>query len=251
MTARSKVKPQLNLADTAEARRLAEARDGAPWRRWGPYLSERQRGTVREDYSENGDAWEYPPHDHAGSRAYRWSEDGIAGFADDQLYLCLGLALWNERDPILKERLFGLTNSERNHGEDVKELYYYLDATPRHSWMRMLYKYPHAEFPYAQLVEENRPRGAGDPEFELLDTGVFDDNRYFDVEITHAKAAPGDILMEVVVINRASDQAVLHIIPQLWARNIWSWKPGTEKPVLRLDGASEILATHPQLRRCG
>jgi hypothetical protein len=234
-------------ADTAEGRRLDEARCGAPWRRWGPYLSERQWGTVREDYSARGDAWEYFPHDHARSRAYRWGEDGIAGFGDDQLYLCLGLALWNKRDPILKERLFGLTNSEGNHGEDVKELYYYLDGTPTHSWMRMLYKYPQAAFPYAQLLDENRRRGTQDPEFELLDTGVFDGDRYFDIEVTYAKAAPDDILMEVVATNRGSETAVLHLLPQLWARNIWSWKPGVEKPVLRRDGDAEILATHPHL----
>jgi hypothetical protein len=247
MASRRKALPQTSLADTAEARRLAAAREDVAWRRWGPYLSERQWGTVREDYSEQGNAWEYLPHDHARSRAYRWGEDGIAGFSDDQQYLCLGLALWNERDPILKERLFGLTNSEGNHGEDVKELYYYLDATPTHSWMRMLYKYPQAGFPYSQLVEENRRRGAGDPEFELIDTGVFDDNRYFDVEVTYAKAAPDDILMEVLATNRGGEEAVLHIIPQLWARNTWSWKPGSEKPVLQPDGASEILATHPQM----
>src|SRR5215472_10263245 len=222
-----------DAASGAELRRLELARAGEPWRRWGPYLSERQWGTVREDYSEHGDAWGFFPHDHARSRTYRWGEDGIAGFGDDQLYLCLGLALWNERDPILKERLFGLTNSEGNHGEDVKELYYYLDGTPTHSWMRMLYKYPQAAFPYAQLLEENRRRGTQDPEFELLDTGVFDGDRYFDVEVIYAKAAPDDILMEVVVINRASETAALHLLPQFWARNIWSWKPGVEKPVLR------------------
>jgi hypothetical protein len=235
------------LADTVEAQRMAAAREGTPWRRWGPYLSERQWGTVREDYSEHGDAWEYLPHDHARSRAYRWGEDAIAGFGDDQLYLCLGLALWNEHDPILKERLFGLSNAEGNHGEDVKELYYYLDATPSHSWMRMLYKYPHWAFPYAQLVEENRRRGSSDPEFEVLDTGVFDGDRYFDVEVTYAKAAPDDILMEVVVANRGGARAAVHLLPQLWARNIWSWKPGVEKPVLRRDGATEIVARHPQM----
>ena len=195
-----------HLLETAEARRLAEARQGVPWRRWGPYLSERQWGTVREDYSEHGNAWSYFPHDHARSRAYRWGEDGIAGFGDDELRLCLALALWNERDPILKERLFGLTNEEGNHGEDVKELYYYLDATPTHGWMRMLYKYPQAAFPYATLVEENRRRGPNDPEFELLDTGVFDGDRYFDVEITYAKAAPDDILMEIVATNRGPNR---------------------------------------------
>jgi len=235
------------LAETAEARRLDEARVGAPWRHWGPYLSERQWGTVREDYSEHGNAWEYLPHDHARSRAYRWGEDGIAGFGDDQLYLCLGLALWNERDPILKERLFGLTNSEGNHGEDVKELYYYLDGTPSHSWMRMLYKYPQAEFPYARLVEENRRRGVDDPEFELLDTGAFDDDRYFDIAVTYAKAGHDDVLMEIVAANRGSEPAPLHILPQLWARNVWSWKPGVQKPLLRKVSGSEVVAIHPQL----
>ena len=247
MTARSGAKTQVNLADTAEARRLAEKQDRALWRRWGPYLSERQWGTVREDYSEHGNAWEYLPHDHARSRAYRWGEDGIAGFSDDQQYLCLGLALWNEQDPILKERLFGLTNSEGNHGEDVKELYYYLDGTPSHSWMRMLYKYPQEAFPYAQLVAENRRRGADEPEFELLDTSVFGADRYFDVQITYAKATTDDILMEIVATNRGRDAAALHSLPQLWARNIWSWKPGVEKPVLRRTGAAAIVATHPHL----
>src|SRR3954453_21342702 len=235
------------LRQTAEERRLGEARQGEPWRRWGPYLSERQWGTVREDYSDHGNAWDYFPHDQARSRAYRWGEDGIAGFADDQLHLCLGVALWNGQDPILKERLFGLTNSEGNHGEDVKELYYYLDAPPSHSWMRMLYKYPQAAFPYAQLVEENGRRGTDQPEFELLDTGVFDGDRYFDVEITYAKAAPDDILMEIVATNRGPDPAPLHVLPQLWARNTWSWKPGVAKPMLRRTKASETVATRPHL----
>jgi hypothetical protein len=220
------------LAHTAEGRRLEEIRHGKHWRRWGPYLSERQWGTVREDYSEYGTAWDYFPHDHARSRAYRWGEDGIGGFGDDQLLLCLGLALWNGRDPILKERLFGLTNSEGNHGEDVKELYYYLDGTPTHSYMRMLYKYPQAAFPYAWLVEENRRRGKNEPEFELIDTGVFADNRYFDVEIEYAKADVEDILLQVRVHNRAVDAAELHILPQLWARNTWSWRPDSKKPQL-------------------
>src|SRR5689334_14466335 len=234
-------------AQNAEMQRLLEARDGVPWRRWGSYLSERQWGTVREDYSEHGNAWEYFTHDHARSRAYRWGEDGIAGFGDDELRLCLAVALWNERDPILKERLFGLTNQEGNHGEDVKELYYYLDATPTHSWMRMLYKYPQAEFPYARLVEENRRRGADDPEFELLDSGAFDGNRYFDVEITYAKAAPDDILINIVATNRGPDPAPLHILPHLWARNTWSWKKGDAKPVLRRIPSGEIVATRPRL----
>src|SRR5512146_1448418 len=231
---------------TAEEHRLEETRERrAHWQRWGPYLSERAWGTVREDYSPYGNAWEDLPHDHARSRAYRWNEDGIAGISDRHQILCFALALWNGKDPILKERIFGLTGNEGNHGEDVKELYYYLDATPTHSWMRMLYKYPHAEFPYAQLVEENRRRGAGDPEFELLDTGVFDGNRYFDVEVTYAKAAPDDILMEVVATNRGGEAAILHLLPQIWFRNVWSWKPGTDRPALHQDGAGDILAAHP------
>ncbi|HJU15181.1 MAG TPA: glucosidase [Stellaceae bacterium] len=231
----------------AEAVRLEEIRKGVRWRRWGPYLSERQWGTVREDYSEYGTAWEYFPHDHARSRAYRWGEDGIAGFSDDQALICLALALWNGRDPILKERLFGLTNSEGNHGEDVKELYYYLDATPTHSYMRMLYKYPQAAFPYSELVEENRRRGMAEPEFELIETGVFADNRYFDVEIEYAKADPDDILMQITVHNRAAEAAVLHVLPQLWARNTWAWKPGSPKPHLQAGADGAIIAEHPQL----
>src|SRR5213595_3820019 len=195
------------LAETAEARRLRQARRGMPWHHWGPYVSERQWGTVREDYSEHGNAWEYFPHDHARSRAYRWGEDGIAGFGDDQLYLCLGLALWNGRDPILKERLFGLTNAEGNHGEDVKELYYYLDSTPTHSYLKMLYKYPQREYPYGDLVAVNQSRTRNDPEYELLDTGVFDANRYFDVFIEYAQAEPGDILIQITVENRGPEAA--------------------------------------------
>src|SRR5277367_5226964 len=179
---------------TAEEQRLESAREKTShWKRWGPYLSERQWGTVREDYSPGGTAWDYFPHDHARSRAYRWGEDGIGGISDDKQNLCLSLALWNGRDAILKERLFGLTNAEGNHGEDVKELYYYLDATPTHSYLKMLYKYPQREFPYAQLVEENHRRGKDQLEFELLDTGIFDDDRYFDVFVEYAKVAPEDI----------------------------------------------------------
>jgi hypothetical protein len=236
---------------SAEALRLEEVRHGKHWRRWGPYLSERQWGTVREDYSEYGTAWEYFSHDQARSRAYRWGEDGIGGFGDDHLLLCLGLALWNGRDPILKERLFGVTNSEGNHGEDVKELYYYLDGTPTHSYMRMLYKYPHAAFPYTQLVEENRRRGRAEPEFELIDTGVFADNRYFDVEIEYAKADVDDILMQVTIHNRAAEAAMLHVLPQLWARNTWSWKPDSMRPqfVAREDNSISIdLPGMPPLR---
>src|SRR6266568_1085380 len=237
---------RLQEASTLETLSLQPVAPGKkPWRKWGPHLSERQWGTVREDYSEDGNAWDYFTHDEARSRAYRWGEDGLGGLCDEKQRLCFALALWNERDPILKERLFGLTNSEGNHGEDVKELYYYLDGTPSHSWMRMLYKYPQAGFPYARLVEENRRRGTGDPEFELLDTGVFDDDRYFDVEVTYAKAAPDDILMEISVINRGAEAADIHLLPQLWARNIWSWKPGVEKPVLRLDDDAAIAVRHP------
>jgi hypothetical protein len=232
---------------TAEGSRLEEIQRGVQWRRWGPYLSERQWGTVREDYSANGDAWNYFPHDHARSRAYRWGEDGIGGFGDDQLLLCLALALWNGHDPILKERLFGLTNSEGNHGEDVKELYYYLDGTPTHSYMRMLYKYPQAAFPYDQLVEENRRRGRNDPGFELIDTGVFDENRYFDVEIEYAKGDVDDILMQVTIHNRAAQSASLHILPQLWARNTWSWEPDSSRPQLICDDDHSISVDHPRL----
>ena len=195
------------------------------WRHWGPYLSERQWGTVREDYSPGGSAWEYFPHDHARSRAYRWGEDGIAGLSDDWQHVCFSLALWNGRDPILKERLYGLTNAEGNHGEDVKELYYYLDATPSHSYLKMLYKYPQAEFPYQRLIDESRQRGVDRPEFELLDTGLFDADRYFDVFVEYAKASPDDILMLVTVHNRGPEAAKLALLPQLCFRNTWSWRP--------------------------
>jgi hypothetical protein len=219
---------------TAEQQRLNQAVPGGTnWRAWGPYLSERQWGTVREDYSPGGTAWEYLPHDHARSRAYRWGEDGIAGLSDQSQRLCLALALWNGQDPILKERMFGLTNSEGNHGEDVKELYYYLDATPTHSYLKMLYKYPQRAFPYSALVEQNRRRGVDQTEFELLDTGLFDDDRYFDVFVEYAKAGVEDILMLVTAHNRGPDKAALHLLPQLWFRNTWSWKPGAEKPELK------------------
>jgi len=227
----------------AEQQRLHEAKSSQPdWKRWGPYLSERQWGTVREDYSPHGNAWEYLPHDHSRSRAYRWGEDGIAGISDDQQRLCLSLALWNGKDPILKERLFGLTNSEGNHGEDVKELYYYLDATPTHSYLKLLYKYPQREFPYAWLVEENRRRGKDQPEFELLDTGIFDDDRYFDVFVEYAKAAPDDILMLVTVRNRGPETATIHLLPQLWFCDAWSWKNGAAKPRMYLGGAGDSPA---------
>ena len=232
------------IYDTAEGVRLLAIDDGEDWRRWGPYLSERQWGTVREDYSANGDAWTYFPHAHARSRAYRWGEDGIAGFSDLWQHWCLSVALWNGRDPFLKERLFGVTNTEGNHGEDVKELYFYLDATPTHSYMRMLYKYPQAAFPYEQLIAENGRRGRQDPEFEITDTGVFDDGRYYDVMTEYAKAGPRDILMRITVTNRASEAATLHLLPHLWARNTWSWAEGRARPILRLDAGS-VLADHP------
>jgi hypothetical protein len=227
----------------AEAQRLREDQEqGLPWRRWGPYLAERQWGTVREDYSPYGTAWEYFPHDHARSRAYRWGEDGIAGVCDSRQRLCLALALWNGRDPILKERLFGLGNHEGNHGEDVKECYYYLDATPTHSYLKLLYKYPQAEFPYALLVDENRRRGQDAPEFELIDTDVFSEDRYFDVFVEYAKAGPDDLLMRVTAHNRGPDAAPLHIIPQLWFRNTWSWQKGAEKPSLSRHADGTIVA---------
>ena len=232
----------------AENQRLDEDRLGyQSWRQWGPYLSERQWGTVREDYSPNGDAWDFFPHDHARSRAYRWGEDGLAGFSDNRQRLCLALALWNGQDPILKERLFGLTNPEGNHGEDVKELYYYLDATPTHSYLKMLYKYPQRAFPYAQLVDENRRRGRDRPEFELLDTGVFDDDRYFDIFVEYAKAAPADVLMQVTVHNRGPDDAVIHLLPQIWFRNTWSWTGDSRKPQLAAAGDGVIEAHHADL----
>jgi hypothetical protein len=236
---------------TAEHARLAAATgSGAGWKSWGPYLSERQWGTVREDYSAHGNAWEYFPHDHARSRAYRWGEDGLAGFSDAQQRLCLGLALWNTHDPILKERLFGLTNGEGNHGEDVKELYYYLDATPSHSYLKMLYKYPQRAYPYAALLEENRRRGISQPEFELIDSGAFDDNRYFDVFVEYAQAAPGDVLMRITVHNRGPEAAPIHVLPHVWFRNTWSWKKPAPKPSLRLIDPRRIEVVHPELGTC-
>jgi hypothetical protein len=241
----------VNIFETAEGNRLQAINRGAGWRRWGPYLSERQWGTVREDYSAGGNAWEYFPHDHARSRAYRWGEDGIAGFSDNRQNWCLSVALWNERDPILKERLFGLTNSQGNHGEDVKELYSYLDGTPTHSYMRMLYRYPQGAYPYADLVNENARRTTHDPEYELLDTGVFDEMRYFDIVVEYAKASPDDILMRITATNRGPNTAPLHVVPHLWARNTWSWKQGSRRPLLRnqdSDFGVGIDAQHPRLR---
>jgi mannosylglycerate hydrolase MGH1-like protein len=237
---------------TSEQQRLDEARTTkAPWRKWGPYLSERQWGTVREDYSESGDAWQYFSHDQARSRAYRWGEDGLAGISDDRQLLCFALALWNGRDPILKERVFGLTNSEGNHGEDVKEYYFYLDSTPTHSYMKYLYKYPQSAYPYDNLVTTNRHRGRHEFEYELLDTGVFDEDRYFDVFVEYAKAAPEDILVQITVENRGPEPAILHVLPTVWFRNVWSWSGAAPKAVLRrvagVPGDGVISASHPEL----
>jgi hypothetical protein len=240
-----------------ENKRLAEAREKkVPWKKWGPYLSERQWGTVREDYSENGDAWNFFTHDHARSRAYRWGEDGIAGISDDKQRLCFALALWNGKDPILKERYFGLTNNEANHGEDVKEYYFYLDSTPTHSYMKTLYKYPQAAYPYVDLVETNRRRSREEMEYELLDTGVFHEDRYFDVFTEYAKAGPEDILVKITAINRGPESATLHLLPTLWFRNDWSkWiadsNRATEKPNLKeikiQTKVSSVSVSHPIL----
>ncbi len=235
-------------ADVTEQKRLNEAREvGVPWKKWGPYLSERQWGTVREDYSDNGNAWDYFTHDQARSRAYRWGEDGLGGISDDKQRLCFAVALWNERDPILKERLFGLTNSEGNHGEDVKEYYFYVDSTPTHSYMKFLYKYPQGEFPYRTLVETNRGRSREEFEYELVDTGVFAENRYFDVFVEYAKADPEDILARITVHNRGPEPARLHVLPTLWFRNTWSWGEDATRPVLRQAAAGQIEAQHADL----
>ncbi len=232
---------------TAEQSRLDEERtQKTPWKKWGPYLSERQWGTVREDYSDSGNAWDYFSHDQARSRAYRWGEDGLAGISDDKQRLCFALALWNGKDPILKERLFGLTNSEGNHGEDAKEYYFYLDSTPTHSYMKYLYKYPQAPFPYDNLVQTNLSRGRLEFEYELLDTGVFDENRYFDVFVEYAKDSPEDILIQIAVHNRGPEAAELHVLPTLWFRNQWSWTQTADRPSLERVG-NAIKAVHPKL----
>jgi hypothetical protein len=242
----------LSRPPIAERRRLAEAGESAvPWRKWGPYLSERQWGTVREDYSGNGDAWNYFTHDQARSRTYRWGEDGLAGFSDDKQFLCFALALWNGVDPILKERLFGLTNSEGNHGEDVKEYYFYLDSTPTHSYMKWLYKYPQRAYPYLDLIETNKKRGRSDLEYELIDTGIFNDDRYYDVFAEYAKASPEEILIKITVWNRGSDAAKLHLLPHFWFRNQWRWDEENTKPEMHaLPGSksvSSIVAAHQYL----
>src|SRR5213082_201271 len=236
----------------AEQRRIAENDSRQQrWHSWGPYLSDRQWGTVREDYSPNGDAWNYLPHDHARSKAFRWNEDGLAGISDVHQRLCFALALWNGKDPILKERLFGLTGPEGNHGEDVKELYYYLDSTPTHSYMKALYKYAQAEYPYGRLIDENRRRGLGAPELELIDTGVFNEDRYFDVFAEYAKASENDILIRLTIANRGPENATLHLLPTLWFRNIWSWgeiaEECTDKPSITLERDRLVRAQHDVL----
>jgi hypothetical protein len=237
-----------SYVQVTEQKRLNEAREkGVPWKKWGPYLSERQWGTVREDYSRDGNAWDYFTHDQSRSRTYRWGEDGLAGYCDDKQLLCFAVALWNGRDPILKERMFGLTNSESNHGEDVKEYYFYIDSTPTHSYMKYLYKYPHGEYPYRDLVETNRRRSREEFEYELLDTGIFDDDRYFDVFVEYAKADPEDTLIRISVHNRGPEAAQIHVLPTLWFRDTWSWSDDEIKPVLGQIAEDKIYASHPHL----
>ena len=240
--------PDTPTTDVTEQARLNDAREKAvPWKKWGPYLSERQWGTVREDYSHDGNAWDYFTHDHARSRAYRWGEDGLGGICDDRQRLCFALALWNERDPILKERLFGLTNSQGNHGEDVKEYYFYIDSTPTHSYMKYLYKYPQREFPYRALADTSTRRSRADFEYELLDTGAFEGHRYFDVFVEYAKAAPEDVLVRITVHNRGPEPARLHVLPTLWFRNTWSWNGDDRRPRLREVGPNAVEAWHHDL----
>jgi hypothetical protein len=237
----------------AEQKRLAACNslpaitgEGA-WKKWGPYVSDRQWGTVREDYSANGDAWGYTTHDMARSKAYRWGEEGIAGICDDEQLLCFAVAFWNKKDPVIKERYFGLANHEGNHGEDVKELYYYLDATPTHSYMKMLYKYPQQEFPYSLLVEENKRRSSLQPEFELIDTGIFNNNKYFDIFIEYAKAAANDLLIKITVYNRGDEDASLNVMPTIWFRNTWSWGYDDYKPRMMSANEGDIMIHHRSL----
>ena len=237
-------------ASTPEHTRLQEARTGkADWRRWGPYLAERAWGTVREDYSADGNAWDYFPHDHARSRAYRWSEDGIGGMCDAQQQICLAVALWNERDPIIKERMFGLAHDEGNHGEDVKEYYFFLDGTPTHSYMKMLYKYPQVAYPYADLVKVNKQRTAHDPEYELFDAlrEAFIAGRYFDVFIEWAKDGPEELLCRITAVNRGTDPAPIQVLPHCWYRNVWSWQPRTVRPAIEAIGPGTARTEHPLL----
>ena len=238
-----------DFVDVTEQKRLNDAREkGVAWKKWGPYLSERQWGTVREDYSTDGNAWDYFSHDQSRSRAYHWGEDGLGGISDDKQRLCFAVALWNERDPILKERMFGLTNSEGNHGEDVKEYYFYMDSTPTHSYMKYLYKYPQCEFPYRDLVDTNRRRTRDEFEYELLDTGAFAEDRYFDVFVEYAKAAPEDVCIRITVHNRGPESARLHVLPTLWFRNTWSWgEPDPASPFVQQSGDQAIEASHQEL----
>ena len=248
MTPKDKDTSPLDYVQVTEQKRLNEAREqGVPWKKWGPYLSERQWGTVREDYSKDGNAWDYFSHDQSRSRTYRWGEDGLAGISDDKQRLCFALALWNGRDPILKERLFGLTNSEGNHGEDVKEYYFYIDSTPTHSYMKYLYKYPQREYPYSDLVQTNKRRSREEMEYELLDTGVFDDDRYFDVFVEYAKGGPEDVLIRISVHNRGPEAAQLHLLPTLWFRNTWQVEPEMPKPVLQAVNNTGVRASVPNL----
>jgi len=245
---KAKEKKSGSPGQTMEQKRLNEDRErGAKWKKWGPYLSERQWGTVREDYSQNGDAWNYFTHDQARSRAYHWGEDGLAGISDDKQQLCFALALWNGNDPIIKERLFGLTNCESNHGEDVKEYYFYLDSTPTHSYMKYLYKYPQAAFPYENLVKTNSSRSRNEFEYELLDTGIFDLDRYYDVFVEYAKESPEDILIKISVFNRGSEPAFINVLPTIWFRNVWSWFEKADKPALKqVTGSPAVIKVeHP------
>ncbi len=248
MNSPAKERTPLSYVEVTEQKRLNDSRElGIPWKKWGPYLSERQWGTVREDYSLDGNAWDYFSHDQARSRAYRWGEDGLAGISDDKQRLCFSVALWNGRDPILKERLFGLTNSEGNHGEDVKEYYFYIDSTPTHSYMKYLYKYPQREYPYGDLLATNKRRSREEMEYELLDTGIFDDDRYFDVFVEYAKGDPEDMLVRISVHNRGPEAAQLHLLPTLWFRNTWSWDNDEPKPFLRQIDRSSVQTSHPKL----
>jgi hypothetical protein len=245
MTAQEHKPTPFSYVEVTEQKRLNDARENSvPWKKWGPYLSERQWGTVREDYSKDGNAWDYFSHDQARSRAYRWGEDGLAGYCDDKQLLCFCVGLWNGKDPILKERMFGLTNSESNHGEDVKEYYFYVDSTPTHSYMKYLYKYPQAEYPYRDLVETNKRRSREEFEYELLDTGIFDEDRYFDVFVEYAKSDPEDTLVKISVHNRGPEAAQIHVLPTLWFRNDWTWEGESPKPVMSQVDGNKIHAAH-------
>ncbi|HNP99738.1 MAG TPA: glucosidase, partial [Bacteroidia bacterium] len=233
---------------SAEKLRIEECTNKkTPWKKWGPYLTERQWGTVREDYSPDGSAWNSVTHDMARSKAYRWGEEGIGGISDDSQLLCFAVSLWNQKDPILKERMFGLNGNEGNHGEDVKEYYYYLDSTPTHSYMKMLYKYPHAEFPYSQLVDENKKRSRQEEEFELIDTGVFSEDKYFDVMVEYAKNDCEDLLIRIEIHNRSKEKAAIHLLPTIWFRNTWSWGYDAYTPSMQSDRKGEIKITHKAL----